>query len=56
MNSENSKTSDLHRLGLNITDNIDLWGGEKRVVLSDQSIYYTWKNMKKPCGNKNIKI
>ena len=30
MNSESSKTSDAHRLGLNITNKMDLWRGDKR--------------------------
>ena len=47
MNSENSKTSDIHRLLLNISDEIDLKRSDKHVALSNLSIYYTWKNMKK---------
>ena len=46
MNSENSKTSKPHVLILNITDKIDLKRGEKRITLSNLSIYYTWKNIK----------
>ena len=47
MNSENSKTSDFHRLLLNISDEIDLKRSDKHVALSNLSIYYTWKNIKK---------
>ena len=47
MNSENSKTSDIHRLLLNISDEIDLKRSDKHVALSNLSIYYTWKNIKK---------
>ena len=46
MNSENSKTSDTHRLLLNISDKIDLKRNDKYVALSNLSIYYTWKNLK----------
>ena len=46
MNSENSKTSKPHVLILNITDKIDLKRGEKRITLSNLSIYYTQKNIK----------
>ena len=42
MNSGNSKTSDSHRYL------------DKYVALSNLSIYYTWKNIKK--SYKNIKI
>ena len=41
MNSENSKTSDPHRLLLNLTEKIDLRRGDKYVALSNLIIYYT---------------
>ena len=47
MNSENSKTSDPHRLLLNLTDKINLNRSDKYAALSSFSIYYTWKNIKK---------
>ena len=47
MNSQNSKTSDPHRLLLNISDKINLKRSDKYVALSNLSIYYTWKNIKK---------
>ena len=47
MNSKNSKTSDPHRLFLNITDKINLKRIDKYIVLSNLSIFYTWKNIKK---------
>ena len=47
MNSENSKTSEYHVLALiKLTDKLDLKRGQKTVVLSNLSIYYTWKNVK----------
>ena len=49
MNSENSKTSDPHRLFLSLTDKINLTRSDKYVALSNLSIYYTWKNIKKSC-------
>ena len=45
-NSENSKTSDSHRLLLNLTDIINLKRSDKYVALSNLSICYTWKNIK----------
>ena len=47
MNSENSKTSDPHRLLLNLSDKINLKRSDKYVALSNLSIYYAWKNIKK---------
>ena len=40
MNSEDSKTSDLHRLLLNLADKINLQGSDKYVALTNLSIYY----------------
>ena len=49
MNSKtsDSKTSDPHRLLLNLSEKIDLKISDKFVALSDLSICYTWKNIKK---------
>ena len=47
MNSKNSETFDHHRVLLNVTDEINLKSSDKYVALSDLSIYYIWKNMKK---------
>ena len=46
MDSKNSKTSDPHRLLFNLTDKMNLKISDKYVVLSNLSIYYTWKNIK----------
>ena len=56
MNSGNSKTSDLHRLLLTISDKINLKGSDKYVALSNLSIYYTWQNVKKSYKNNKFKI
>ena len=56
MNSENSKTSDPHRLLLNLADKINLKRSDKYVALSNLSIYYTWKNIKKSYKNNEFKI
>ena len=42
MNSENSKTSDPHRLLLILIDKINLKKSDKSVALSNLSIYYTF--------------
>ena len=41
INSKNSKTSDSHRLLINLTDKINLKRSNKYVALSNLSIYYT---------------
>ena len=41
MNSEKSKTSDPHRLLLNLTDKTDSKRSEKYVAISNLGIYYT---------------
>ena len=56
MSSENSKTCDPHRLLLNLTDKINLKRSDKYVALSNLSIYYIWKNIKKSYKNNKLKI
>ena len=47
INSENNKTSEPNVLTLNFTDKLDLRRGKKSISLSNFSIYYTWKNIKR---------
>ena len=56
MNYENSRTSDHHRLLINLTDKIDLTIKDKYVVSSNLSIYYTWKKMKNSYKSNKFKI
>ena len=56
MNSKNSGTSDAHRLLLNLTDKINLKKLDNYVALSNLSIYYTWKNIKRSYKNNKLKI
>ena len=56
MNSENSKPSDPSRLLLNHSDKINFKRSNKYIALSNLSIYYTWKNIKKSYKNKKFKI
>ena len=46
MNSENSETSDPHKLLLNISDEIKLKRSDKYVALLNLGFYYTCKNIK----------
>ena len=54
MNSKNSKTADAHRPLLNLTDKINL-KSDKYFALSNLSICYTWKNIKKPYKTNKFK-
>ena len=56
MNSKNSKTSDLCTLSLNLTYKIDLSREDRYVALSNLTIYYTWRNIRKSYKNKKFKI
>ena len=47
VNSENSRTYDLHRLLFNISDKIDPKRIDNRVALSNLHIYSRWKHIKK---------
>ena len=56
MNYEKSKTSDPHKLLLNPADKINLKRTEKYVALSNLSIYYTWKNIKRSYKDNEFKV
>ena len=56
MNFKNSKTSDPHRLLINLTDKIDFRRKDKYFALSNLSNYYTWKNIKKSYESNKFKI
>ena len=51
----NSGNSNAHRLLLNLSDEINLKASDKYVALSNLTIYYTWKNFKKPYKKINLK-
>ena len=55
MNYKNSKTSDPHRILLNLTDKIDLRRKDKYIALSDLSIHYTLENKKSHLRIINLK-
>ena len=56
MNTENSKTSDPHRLLLNLSNKINSKRSDKYAALSNISLYYAWKNIKEPYKNNKFKI
>ena len=55
MDSEKSKTCELYRLLLNLSDKINLKRSDKYVAFSIDSISYTWKNIKKNVITINLK-
>ena len=56
MNTENSKTNELHIFKLDLTDKLNLKKPDKNMALADLSIYYTWKNIKSEYNNNKFKI
>ena len=54
MNSENSKASDSNIKLLNLSDKINLERKDIYVVLSNLSIYHTWKNIRKSYKNNKF--
>ena len=56
MNSKNSRTSDPHRLLLNLTDKINLKRKDNHVAFSNLRICYALKNMKNSSKNNKFKI
>ena len=56
ISSKTSEKSDPHRLLLNVTDKIDIRRNEKYIALSNLSIYYTCKNIKKSFKNNKFKM
>ena len=45
MNMENIKTSEPHKLVLNLSQRLDLRSSKKHVALQNLSIYYMCKNI-----------
>lgn len=56
INSQNSKTSDAHRLRINLMDKIYSQKVDNRVVSSNLRMYYTGKNVKTSYRNNKFKI
>ena len=49
MKSGNNEIPDTHTLLLNLTDKINLKRGDKYVAISNISMCYTYKNIKRSC-------
>ena len=56
MNSENSKTPNPHVLVLKLTKKLDLRMSKKAIALSNLSVYYAWKNIKRSYNANKFKI
>ena len=56
MNTNNSKTDELHRFTFSLVDKLNLQTPNKNISLGNLSIYYTWKNIKPACNNNKFKI
>ena len=56
MNSKNNVTSYPYRILFNLRYKINLKRSDKYVALSNLSIYYTWKNIKKSYKNNTLEI
>ena len=56
MSMENSKTNELHKFVLNLSQRLDLRGSNKHIAFQNLSIYYTWKNIRKQYKNNSLKI
>ena len=56
MNTENSKTNELHRFKLDLKDKFNLKNPNKNMALANLSIYYSWKNITPKYNNNKFKI
>ena len=56
MNTENSKTSELRRFQLDLTNKLNLKNPKKNMALANFSIYYTRKNITSEYNNNKFKI
>ena len=55
MNTQNSKTNEPHKHVLNLSQRLDLRVSNKHVALQNLSIYYMWKNIRKPYKSNKLK-
>ena len=56
MNTKNSRPNESHRFKYHLIDKLDLINPNKKMVLGNLSIYYTWKNVKSTYNNNKFKI
>ena len=56
MNTEKSRTNELHRIKLDLTGKLNLKNSKKNIALVNLSIYYSWENIKSEYNNNKFKI
>ena len=56
MNTDNSKTNELHKFRLSLSDKLNLKNPNKNIALGNLSICYKWKNIKSAYNNNKFKI
>ena len=56
VNTENSKTSELHKFVLSLPQGLDLRGTNKHFALQNLSICYTWKNIRQEYKRNKLKV
>ena len=56
MSTENSKTNELRKFVLNLSQRLHLRSSNKHVSLQNVSIHYTWENIRKQYKNNKLKI
>ena len=55
MNTQNSKTNELHKFRLILADKLNLKDPTRNMALANLSIYYTYKNVKSAYNNNKFK-
>ena len=55
INTENSKTNELHIFRLSLADKVNLKNPNKNMTLANLNIYYTWKNIKSAYSDNKFK-
>ena len=56
MNTEKSRTNELHKFRLKLADKLNLKYLNKNMALANLSIYYTCENIKSEYNNNKFKI
>ena len=56
LNTENSKTNELQKFFLNMSQELDMKRLNKHVAIQKLSIYFTWKNIRQQRKNSKLKI
>ena len=56
MNTGKSKTNEPHKFVLNLSQRLNLRSSNKRILLQNLPIYYTWKNIGKQYKHNKLKI